>query len=182
MLRTGKTLLAVALVAALGGCEAGARKDAAKGAERLFAAVVARDRVAFEAAVDRRAVREDLRAQLIEVARQQGLEVDGGPSEFALDRMIGPEAFQLVDERGGRLAQAPSAEQLSAMIEVQDGGRACVQGAADRCLLRFARQKSEEGPQWRLVGMPARDLVIRVPDADTPGEGARRAQRQSPEG
>ncbi|HVI31726.1 hypothetical protein [Phenylobacterium sp.] len=182
MLRIGKTLLAVALVAALGGCEAGVRKDAAKGAERLFAAVVARDRVAFEAAVDRRAVREDLRGQLIEVAREQGLEVDGGPSEFALDRMIGPEAFRLVDERGERLAQAPNAEQIAGMIEVQDRQRACVQDKAERCLLTFAKQKAEDGPQWRLVGMVANDLIIRVPETDTPGVTARRAQGQSPEG
>lgn len=182
MLRTGKTLAAMALVAALGGCEAGVRKDAAKGAERLLAAVVARDRVAFEAAVDRRAVRDDLRGQLLEVARAQGLEVDGGPSEFALDRMIGPEAFRLVDARGERLAVAPSAEQLAAMIEVQDRRRVCVQDTAERCLLTFARQASDEGDAWKLVGMVASDLVIRVPETDTPGETARRAQGRSPEG
>jgi hypothetical protein len=178
MLRIGKALLAAALATGLAGCEAGARKDAALAVERLFAAVVARDRVAFEAAVDRRAVRDDVRQQLVDLARSQGLEVEGGPSEFVLDRMIGPDAVRLVDGRGELVRQAPTAEQLKDMIEVQDRGRACVQDAADNCVLTFARQKDKDGAQWRLVGMRALDRTIRVPEKEAPGEGSRRAQVQ----
>ncbi len=176
--------MAVAALAALGGCGRSVPKDAVAGAEQLFAAVVARDRVAFEAAVDRRAVREDLRGQLVAVARRQGLEVDGGPSEFALDRMIGPDAFRLVDAEGQRVSEPPSAQQIAGMMKVEAKGRVCVQDQAEHCLLSFARQQGEEGARWRLVSMPAQDLTIALPasDKETPGETARRAQGQAREG
>lgn len=154
-------MLAIALSAGLGGCEAGARKDAAKGAEQLFAAVVARDRVAFEKVVDRRAVREDLSGQLVAVARANGVEVDGGPSEFALDRMIQPEALRLVDASGQPVAKAPAAEELAARMKVQDKGHVCLQDAG-RCQLTFAKTKGQDGKRWRLIGMQAQDLTVQV--------------------
>jgi hypothetical protein len=176
--------MAAAGTAALGGCGRGVPKDAVAGAEELFAAVVARDRVAFEAAVDRRAVREDLHGQLVAVAKAQGLEVDGGPSEFALDRMIGPDAFRLVDAQGQAVSAPPTAEQLAEIMKVEQKGRVCVQDAQDRCLLAFARQKGDDGAHWRLVSMPAEDLTIALPPAGkgTPGATARRAQGQAREG
>ncbi|WP_395670418.1 hypothetical protein [Phenylobacterium sp.] len=165
MVRLGRALLIVALSASVGACESGARKDAAAAAQALFSAVVARDRMAFEAAVDRRAVREDLRGQLVEVARAQGLEVDGGPSEFALDRMIGPDAFRLIDGSGMPLMTPPSAEAVTPLVELEGRRRACVKDAAGLCRLVFARQKSEDGDHWRLVAMPAGDLVVRLDPA-----------------
>jgi hypothetical protein len=165
MVRLGKALLVLALVIGVGACESGARKDASAAAAALFSAVVARDRVAFEAAVDRRAVREDLRSQLVEVARAQGLEVDGGPSEFALDRMISPDAFRLVDTSGERLRGPPSAQAVDALVELEGRRRACVKDAQGLCRLVFARQKSDDGDHWRLIAMPAGDLVVRLDPA-----------------
>lgn len=170
------------MLAAIGGCGRGVPEEAIASADALFDAVVARDRVAFEAAVDRRAVREDLRAQLVQVARANGLEVDGGPSEFALDRMIAPEALRLVDGDGRRVFEAPKPEQVAEMLQPAGKGRVCVPGAGTDCVLTFARQKGEDGPRWRLVAMRAQDLTIRVPNKETPGETARRAQGRSGEG
>lgn len=154
MLRSGAAVALGALALALGGCDGRAKADAAASAERLLAAVQANDRVAFEAEIDRDAVREDVRRQMIELARRQGLEVDGGPSEFALDRMIGPDAFRIVHAAGG--------EPLKDRLKVEDG-KVCLPAdeAAKRCLLTFG--KSEK--RWRLVGMQAMDLTIEVADA-----------------
>ncbi len=156
---------------AVSGCDLGVRADAAKGVQTFLAAARTGDRPAFEAAIDRPALREDLRGQLIEVARAQGLEVEGGPSDFALDRMIAPEAFRLVQaETGQALPAAPSAAQLAAMMTVVDRRRVCLRDAAreDRCLLTFAKEKTGAAAKasWRLVGMQATDLKITVASGD----------------
>lgn len=153
MLRSGVAVALGALALALGGCEGRAKADAAASAERLLAAVQANDRVAFEAEIDRDAVREDVRRQLIELARQQGLEVDGGPSEFALDRMIGPDAFRIVPAHDG--------EPLKDRLKLEDGKACLPADAGEGCLLTFG--KSEK--RWRLVGMQAMGLTIEVADA-----------------
>jgi hypothetical protein len=117
--------------------------------------------VAFEAQIDRTALREDLRRQMVELAQQRGVEVAGGPSDFALDRMIGPSALRLVRAGAGTpLAAAPTAAQLEQMLTTVGGKRACLPApeAADRCLLTFAKAKNG----WRLVGMQAMDLTIAV--------------------
>ncbi|WP_148216917.1 hypothetical protein [Phenylobacterium zucineum] len=152
MLRTGVVVALGALALGLGGCEGRARADAAQSAARLLAAAEAGDRVAFEAEIDRPAVREDVRRQIVELARAEGLEVDGGPSDFALDRMIGPAAIRVV--------RADDGEPLAAQMKITGRDRACLpdENAKGRCLLSF--RKREDG--WRLVGMQAMDLTVEV--------------------
>jgi outer membrane murein-binding lipoprotein Lpp len=155
MLRIGAVVALSALALGLAGCEGRARTDAAASAERLLKAVETGDRVAFEAEIDRQAVREDVRRQMVEWAREQGLEVEGGPSEFALDRMIGPEAFRVVHAADGK--------PLKERMKIEDG-KVCLpsEEGAERCLLTFG--KSEK--RWRLVGMQAMGLTIEVAQAD----------------
>lgn len=157
-------LLAVAALA-LSGCGGGAPKAATESASRLLAAALNNDRVAFEAEIDRAAVREDVRRQVADLARTKGLEVDGGPSEFALDRMISPDAVRVVDGEGHRLTTPPTARQVAPMMKPMDGKRVCLRDteAPDDCLLTFARGKdAKAGDPWRLVGMKAMDLRIEV--------------------
>jgi hypothetical protein len=92
-----RTLLLACLAAGLAGC--GGRstpQGAAESASRLLAAALKGDRAGFEAEIDRAAVRDDVRRQVSQVAARDALQVDGGPSEFALDRMIGPDAVRVV--------------------------------------------------------------------------------------
>ncbi|WP_411288874.1 hypothetical protein [Phenylobacterium sp.] len=141
----------------------GTRADAAKGVERFLTAAQARDRIGFEARIDRAALRQDLRRQLIEVARANGVDIEGGPSDAALDRMIAPEAFHLVRaETGQALPSAPSSAQLVVQMKVLDGRRVCLRDltAEERCLLTFAKGTGQRG--WRLVAMQATDLQIQV--------------------
>lgn len=157
-------LLAVAALA-LSGCGGAAPKGATESASRLLAAALNNDRVAFEAEIDRAAVRDDLRRQVAAMARSTGLEVDGGPSEFALDRMISPDAVRLVDGQGHRLTTPPTARQVAPMMKPIDGKRVCLRDAEapDDCLLTFAKGKAAKaGEGWRLVGMRAMDLRIEV--------------------
>ncbi len=143
------------------GCGGAAPKGATESASRLLAAAVHGDRIAFEAEIDRPAVRDDVRRQMAEMARPTALDVEGGPSEFALDRMIGPDALRLVRaDTGEALTAAPTQDQVARLMKGLDNRQACLRAAAapDRCLLTFARLKGD----WRLVGMQATDLKIQV--------------------
>ncbi len=155
-----RRLLVIVLAASsLAGCNS-APKGAAESASRLIAAALRNDRVAFEAEIDRAAVREDVRLQLAAMARTKALDVDGGPSEFALDRMISPDALRLVDSAGQPLTVAPSPSALQRQMAETDPGHACLKDRTARgeCLLTFGRAKVG----WRLVGMKATDLRIQV--------------------
>lgn len=139
-------------------------KDAAGTVLALLTAVQTGDTQAFEASLDRPALRADLREQLVGLARTNALEVDGGPSDFALDRMITPEAFHL--RQAGvdlPLASPPTAAQVAAILKPIDKTHVCVHDLSPqtRCLLTFARER----PGWRLVRMPAANLRIEIPPA-----------------
>ncbi len=146
-----------ALLLGLAACTIGVRRDAAPDVARFLAAAQAQDRVGFEAGIDRPTLREDLRRQMVTVARDNGLDVEGGPSDLALDRMITPRVFHLVDAAGQPLAQAPGADRVAPLIKVIDRDEVCLQ-AEGACLLTFAR--SRQG--WRLTAMPAREITVTV--------------------
>jgi hypothetical protein len=149
------------LALALGACSGGEKTEAAKDVARFLDAVRRGDRQAFDAGVNRPEVRSDLREQVKELARLKGVEVDGGPSEFAMDRMIAPEAFHLIDTRTGQpLAAGPSPAQVEAMLKVRNATRVCLDDATTHaCRITFAKRDGG----WKLVGMPATDLRIEVP-------------------
>ncbi|WP_296595353.1 hypothetical protein [Phenylobacterium sp.] len=155
-----KTLVLTLAGLSLAGCGGAAPKGAAETASRLLAAALKNDRVAFEAEIDRAAVREDVRRQVAEMARSSALDVDGGPSEFALDRMISPDAVRVVDAQGRRLTHAPSAGEVAPLMKPAAGSRVCLRDAQTRndCLLTFAKEER----RWRLVGMKARDLQVQM--------------------
>jgi hypothetical protein len=150
MLKIGAALaLATVSVTALlfGG---GAEQDPQPAVQRLLTAAETGDEGSFEAAIDRAAVREDLRRQLTALARQNGLDV-GGPSDVVLDRMIAPEAVRAAAADAGDLKK-------------EGKFRVCLSDGAE-CVLTFAR--GGEHSRWRLVAMEARhdqdhDLAIQT--------------------
>ena len=148
----------------LAGCGGKAPAGAAESASRLLTAAYKGDRVAFEALIDRPAVREDVRRQVTQLAQVAALDVDGGPSEFALDRMISPQAFRLVHAGSGEaLRAAPTAKQVAPLMRALDAKHACLRDAEapKDCLLTFAKGQGK----WRLVGMKAMGLRIELADA-----------------
>jgi hypothetical protein len=140
------------------------RADAAQGIARFLDAVRRDDHRAFEASIDRPALRSDLRDQLADLGRARGLDIEGGASEFALDRMITPDAFRVLGQRTGQpLPVAPTAAQVALLMKVKDRGHVCLTDTGrDRCLLSFARTSGV----WRLTGMQAAELkVVTLPPA-----------------
>ena len=145
----------------LAGCGGSGPDGAAQSANRLLDAAFKGDRIGFEAEIDRGAVREDVRRQVTAVARATTLDVDGGPSEFALDRMISPAAIRLVHAGSGEtLSTAPTPAQIAPLMKTMDARHACLRdtSAPHHCLLTFARA----GGAWRLVGMQATGLRIEL--------------------
>lgn len=160
-------LLALLLLAQACGRKGDAEPQAA--AQGLLAAVASGDAKGFEDHTDREAVRADLRRQIAGLAQQSGLEVDGGPSDAALDRMIGPDLLHLVAAgTEAPLAAPPSPAQVALMSKRIDRDHVCVHDLtpAQACILTFARQPNG----WRLVAMPAADRKIEVP-AEPPKKG-----------
>ena len=70
-----------------------------------------------------------------------------GASEFALDRMITPGAFQPVEARTGQaLPVAPTAAQIALTMQVGDKTHVCVTDLGkDRCVLSFAKRRRSPG-------------------------------------
>jgi hypothetical protein len=161
MLHKPNVVALLALAVLLGACGAGVRAKASASIASFLAALQRDDSRAFEAALDRPALRTDLRAQMAELAKRTGVDVGEGPSEFALDRMITPQAVRLTAQRvTSGWPAAPTAAQIIPHMKAPDRAHICLEEAASRrCLLSFAR----EGGAWRLVGM-----AFTPPPADAP--------------
>jgi hypothetical protein len=152
MLHKPNVVALLALAVLLGACGAGVRAKASASIASFLAALQRDDSRAFEAALDRPALRTDLRAQMAELAKRTGVDVGEGPSEFALDRMITPQAVRVTAARvGPGWPATPTAAQIVPHMKVRDNGaQVCLEEAATkRCLLTFAK----EDAGWRLVGM-----------------------------
>lgn len=158
MARMHSAVAAAALTLLVAACGKAPAKDAGVAVQALLAAVQTGDAQAFEAGVDRPALRADLRRQMIAVGQQAGLDV-GGPSDSALDRMIGPDAFHLT-LGGAPLAAPPSTAQVATQLKPVAKDRVCLHAldAGQACLLTFAR----ENGAWRLVAMPADHPAIEL--------------------
>jgi hypothetical protein len=154
-----------ALAALLLLAQACARKPqesgAADAAQALLTAAWAGDDKGFEAQIDRPALRADLRRQLMAVAQANALSVEGGASDQALDRMITPDAFRMVQTTTGEpLPAAPTRAQTAALLKPAGADRACIQAVPPQqaCLLTFAKEQAG----WRLVGMAPAGFTIAV--------------------
>jgi hypothetical protein len=162
MLRTVRIAAAAAILLNLAACGRSApAAQAAPEAQSLLAAVWTGDSEAFEAGLDRAALRADLRQRLLQVAQANSLAIEGGASDAALDRMISPSAFKLVAAgTGAPLSEAPTRAQTAAMMRDLGKDRACLHDLTPEqgCVLTFARQAGH----WRLVAMPPAGFDLQV--------------------
>ena len=159
---------AVLVALTFAGCSLDTRGDASRAIARFLDAARTGDHATFEAAIDRPALRSDLRDQLADLGRAKGLVVEGGASDFALDRRITPSAIKLVDEAAGReVSHPPTAAQVARQLIVRDRSHACLASPSKGpCVLSFVRRKGV----WRLTGMPAHEtqIVLGAPVAKQP--------------
>lgn len=154
MIRSRAAIAGLALI--LAGCGMGERRDAAKDVAAFLEAARTGDRAAFEARIDREAVRADVKAQLLENPQVKALQSQLGDAvgEKAVNRMISPEAFQAVRASPAlALPQTPQVKDIEARLKSAGKGRVCFKDreVAERCLMTFERV----GKAWKLVGLYA---------------------------
>jgi hypothetical protein len=160
------TLIVAAALVCLAGCgRIQERYRAAQGVHDFFAAVQSGDRAAFDAHVDRPALRAGLRDRLDKsLAGGEGGDILGAllgskSADSALDQMITPESFRILWRKAGLPADhVPSAVEISPLLILKEPGKACVRKGlkSDQCVLDFMN----EGGTWKLVGVNPGHLKI----------------------
>ena len=160
-------VLAAALaLSACGGVQT--RHGAAEGVREFFVAVQTNDRDAFEAHIDRDALRESLKTELR--ASASGCEgelldrlLTGGGGDALLDAMITPQSFKLAAERSGAaMRRTPSAVEVAAMLKMEGEDRACLRNPGqDACVMTFERA----GEVWKLVALQGSQVQVRASDS-----------------
>lgn len=156
-------LLAFAALA-LAGCEqAQQRYGAAQDIHAFFAAVESGDRQAFDAHIDRPALRRQLRSGIGQaIGAKAGVSGEAAEvlndllgsdsADQAMDRMISPESFRIVWQNSKiPIKTAPSAWQIAPMLQMTPPDQACLTkapGSAD-CVMTFR----DEAGTWKLTAI-----------------------------
>jgi hypothetical protein len=168
-----RSLLAAAVAAlTLAGCATIPRVDAAQDIHALMVAIRDGDRQAFDAHVDREALKTQMRARVLaEAARSNaggatslqalGAFLAGPLVDVAVDAFLRPEVFRAVAEMRGYSPSRPipSSLAIAQFVKPLGDGTACVvERKGGPCLLDF---RNEEGT-WRLTGFEG-DLSLLRP-------------------
>ena len=157
--------LGLTALAGLAACGLPQRYHAAQDVHAFFQAVQDDDQAAFEAHVDRPALRRELKAQVDQAASGAGLGADvlervlgAGRGEALVDRMISPRSFRIAWRRSGVAAgRTPSAPEIAVMLRMPAPDEACLHDLkSDRCVLTFRR----EGGTFKLTGISAQAVRI----------------------
>lgn len=152
---------AVALALVGGACGRDARKDAAPDVSALLAAASKGDQRAFEAGLDRSALRADVKSQLLTLPEIRALQSQLGEEvgDVAADKMVSP--LSVGQARTG-LPPAATARDVARALKVLDRDRVCLRDSEelDACALTF--QKQAQG--WKLIALRVTDLRAQIPE------------------
>ena len=163
-----RVLPILALCLALAACATATRYDAAGDIHALLVAIRDNDRPAFDAHVDRPALKAQMKSRLTATAIQRGgafggalAQMLGGVSDAVVDAAVQPQVFLAVAESKGYRPSKPLPGRvaITSSLRYLEGDRVCVTGKKDGpCLLVFAN----EAGAWRLVAFegPLGDLKL----------------------
>lgn len=165
--------LVLALTAALlSGCASVQRVDAAGDVHALLIAIRDNDQAAFDARIDRYALRNQIEGQL--VARARTARVDdrlkalavllaGPAAQVAADALLRPNVFKVAAEYYGYTPDRPIPGQfaIASTLRQTANNRVCAaRGKTGPCLLSFA---NEDGV-WKLVSFDGDPAQLRLPN------------------
>jgi hypothetical protein len=152
-----RAVLIVLATLALAACATATRYDAAGDIHALLVAIRDNDRQAFDAHVDRPALKAQMKSRLTATAIQRGgafggavAQMLGGVSDTLVDAALQPQVFLAVAEAKGYSPSKPLPGRvaITGSLRYLEGDRVCVTGKKDGpCLLVFAN----EAGTWRLV-------------------------------
>lgn len=167
-MKRARAWLTLALACALAGCATTNRLSAAGDVHRLLVAVRDDDKAAFDAHVDRPALRARIQARLVDKTRTANLGAGltgiglwlSGPIAGAADSLfIQPSFFRAVADYYGYRpgAPIPGVISLATVLTPLPDGRVCVTARSrGPCLLTFA----DEAGIWRLVDIDAESAIF----------------------
>jgi len=171
--RAMKTPIALALVAALlSGCASVQRIDAAGDVHALLIAIRDGDQAAFDARIDRNALRAQIEAQLVVRARQANMDdrlkglamlLAGPAAQVASDALLRPNVFRAAAEYYGYTPDQPIPGQIAIASSLRQtaNGRVCAaRSKTGPCLLSFANI----GGTWKLVSFDGDPAQLRLPN------------------
>lgn len=155
-----RILLVIALAMGLSACATAQRLDAAGDVHALLVSIRDEDQAAFDAHVDRNALKQEISARLTAEARSpkvdkgwQALGAILAPAlaDIAGDALVQPKVFHKVAESYGYKAGQPIPNRvaIAGSLKAMDDGRVCATKSKDGpCVLVFTQ---EEGV-WKLSG------------------------------
>ena len=144
---------------ALGACASLQQYEAAGDIRAFLLAIRDGDQAAFDAHIDRPALKAQVHARLIAYVMQRkdtgalavfGAAMAGPIADYAVDHLAQPQVFLAVAEAEGYSPDqpVPNAAFLAPLIKPIDGERACIsQEASGPCVLVFRK----EGGAWKLI-------------------------------
>ncbi|MFZ5670651.1 MAG: DUF2939 domain-containing protein [Pseudomonadota bacterium] len=156
-----RKIAAIAVLgAALAGCATASRIDAAGDVHNLLVAIRDNDRAAFEAYVDRKALKRSIEARLLREAGEADLDDGGralaallapGLADLAGDALVRPQVFHAAASYYGYTPDRPLPDRLAiaGALRRLDDGRVCATKKKNGpCLLVF----TNVGGTWKLSG------------------------------
>jgi hypothetical protein len=155
---------------ALCSCATLQQYEAAGDIRAFLLAIRDTDQAAFDAHIDRPALKEQLRARLIAYVMQRkdtaalgvfGAALAGPLVDFAVDHLAQPQVFLAVAEAEGYSPDQPipSAAFLTPLIKSIDAERACIsQKAGGPCVLVFRK----EGDAWKLIAFEGDPRMLKL--------------------
>lgn len=169
MRRYGIAILAALLALSLSACAGMARYDAAGDIHALLLSIRDGDQAAFDAHVDRPALKAQIKARFLEGAAKAhgkwgalGAALVRPLIDMAADQLIQPDVFRAVAQSLGYSAQTPVPGRvaIAGALKVLDSDRVCVVRTKDGpCVLVFR----DEGGVWRLIGFEGDPSMLRPP-------------------
>ena len=163
-----RAILIALLALAVSACASVKKLDAANDVHALLVAIRDDDRAAFDAHVDREALKREIQARLMaEAQKDQRLSgfaalLAPGLAEFAGEALVQPAVFRRVAEHYGysRDTKIPGPFAISQALKPLPDGRVCATRAKDGpCLLVFT--KGQNG-RWRLSGFEGETSELRI--------------------
>jgi hypothetical protein len=162
-----RRLLIAFLTLSLAACASVHRLDAANDVHALLLSIRDNDQAAFDAHVDRAALKQVLQAKLDQrIAKDEklkGIAALLGPSlvDFAGDALLQPRTFKLVAEQYGYTdaTKIPGPVAIAGALKTLPDGRVCATKKKDGpCILVFTK---EDGV-WKLTGFEGDMSMLRL--------------------
>ncbi len=166
-----KSLILALTAALLSGCASVQRIDAAADVHALLIAIRDGDQAAFDARIDRPALRAQIESQLVVRARAAKMDdrlkglamlLAAPAAQVAADTLLRPNVFRAAAEYYGYTPGQPIPGQLAiaASLRTTDNGRVCAaRSKTGPCLLSFANQDGV----WKLVSFDGDPAQLRLP-------------------